>query len=383
MADKDLYEILGIPKNANDNEIKTAYRKLAMKYHPDKNKDDKNAETKFKEISAAYEILKDPQKKSAYDQYGHEAFRQGNMGPGFKGFDDFASNFNFSDFNSIFEDFFGDSFGTSSRQRHGPQRGNDLRFNMSISLTEAFKGKKSQIRIPTYLVCDSCNGTASADGSGPTTCATCSGYGKVRSSSGFFSIERPCSTCHGEGAVISNPCLKCSGLGQLKKQKTISVNIPAGVDTGTRIRVSGEGEPGQKGASNGDLYIFLDVKRDKLFEREEQNIFCQIPISITNAILGGEIEVPTIENKKARLKIPPGTQSGTQFRLKGKGMTILRQNRRGDMYIEATVEMPVNLTSKQKTIMKEFEAEGGTSKAHSPKSQSFFKKLKEVWEELT
>jgi len=376
MADKDFYEILGVQKNASDDEIKKSYRKLAMKYHPDRNKDNKEAERKFKETAAAYEILKDPEKRSAYDQYGHDAFRQGGMG-GAQGFGDFAGGFS-----DIFEEFFGGGFGGSSRQR-GPQRGNDLRYNMSVSLQEAFNGKKSQIRIPSYDGCDLCSATGSADKSGPSTCSTCGGQGKVRSTQGFFSIERPCPTCGGEGSSIKNPCLKCSGTGQVKKQKTISVTIPAGVDTGTRIRVSGEGEPGQRGAGNGDLYIFVEVQKDKLFEREEDNIFCQIPISITTAILGGEVEVPTIDGKKARLNIPSGTQSETQFRLKGKGMSVLRQTRRGDMYIEATVEIPINLNSKQKAILQEFEKEGGTSKKHSPKSQSFFSKLKEVWEDLT
>ena len=286
------------------------------------------------------------------------------------------------DIGDIFEEFFGGGFGGQSRQR-GPQRGNDLRYNMSVSLQEAFNGKKSQIRIPSYDGCDLCSATGSADKSGPSTCSTCGGQGKVRSTQGFFSIERPCPTCGGEGSSIKNPCLKCSGTGQVKKQKTISVTIPAGVDTGTRIRISGEGEPGQRGAGNGDLYIFVEVQKDKLFEREEENIFCQIPISITTAILGGDVEVPTIEGKKARLNIPAGTQSETQFRLKGKGMSILRQTRRGDMYVEANVEIPVNLNSKQKGILQEFEKEGGTSKKHSPKSQSFFSKLKEVWEDLT
>ena len=376
MADKDFYEILEVSQNASDAEIKKSYRKLAMKYHPDQNKGNQEAEKKFKEISAAYEILKDSEKRAAYDQYGHDAFRQGGMG-GAHGFGDFAGGFS-----DIFEEFFGGGFGTSSRQR-GPSRGNDLRYNMSISLQDAFAGKKTQIRIPSYVGCDLCNNTGSADKSGPSTCSSCNGHGKVRSTSGFFSIERPCPSCGGEGSSIKNPCLKCSGTGQIKKQKTISVNIPKGVDNGTRIRISGEGEPGQRGASSGDLYIFTNVKKDRLFQREEENILCQIPISITTAILGGEIEVPTIEGKKARLTIPVGTQSDTQFRLRGKGMSILRQSRRGDMYVEISVEIPVNLTTKQKAILQDFEKEGGTSKTHSPKSQNFFQKIKEVWEDIT
>ena len=253
MADKDFYEILGVQKNASDDEIKKSYRKLAMKYHPDRNKDDKESERKFKEVSAAYEILKDSEKRSAYDQYGHDAFRQG-MGGG-QGFGDFGGGFS-----DIFEEFFGGGFGGQSRQR-GPQRGNDLRYNMSISLQEAYSGKKSQIRIPSYESCDLCSATGSADKTGPRTCSTCGGQGKVRSTQGFFSIERPCPTCGGEGSSIKNPCLKCSGTGQVKKQKTISVTIPAGVDTGTRIRISGEGEPGERGAGNGDLYIFVEVTK--------------------------------------------------------------------------------------------------------------------------
>ena len=376
MADKDFYEILGVSKNANNDEIKKSYRKLAMKYHPDRNKGDKAAEKKFKEVSAAYDILKDPKKKSTYDQYGHEAFRQGGMG-GAQGFGDFAGGFS-----DIFEEFFGSGFGSSQQRSRGPSRGSDLRYNMTVNLQDAFSGKKTKIKIPSYTECDSCSATGSADKSGPSTCSSCNGYGKVRSTSGFFSIERTCPNCGGQGSTLKNPCLKCNGLGKVKKPKTISVTIPEGVDTGTRIRISGEGEPGERGAGNGDLYIFVNVENDKIFEREEENLFCQIPISITTAILGGEIEVPTIEGKKARLKIPAGTQSETQFRLQGKGMSILRQKRRGDMYVEANVEIPVNLTKKQKEILKEFENEGGTSKVHSPKSQSFFQKIKEVWEDL-
>lgn len=376
MADKDFYEILGVSRAANDDDIKKSYRKLAMKYHPDRNKGDKGAEKKFKEISLAYEILKDNQKRAAYDQYGHDAFKQGGMGGG-HGFGDFASGFS-----DIFEEFFGEGFGSASRQRR-PSRGNDLRYNMTISLHEAFTGKKAQIRIPSSIDCDACNSTGGAGGSTPSTCRSCNGYGKVRTSSGFFTVERTCSECGGAGESITNPCLKCSGTGQIKKQKTLSVTIPKGIDTGNRIRISGEGERGQRGAGSGDLYIFVEVKKDNLFNREGENIFCYVPVSITIAILGGEIEVPTIEGKKARLTIPSGTQSETQFRLKGKGMTILRQSQRGDMYVEVGVEIPVNLTKKQKLILKEFENEGGTSNKHSPKSQGFFQKLKEAWEELT
>ena len=377
MADKDFYEILGVDRGASDDDIKKSYRKLAMKHHPDRNQGNPESEKKFKETSAAYEILKDPQKRAAYDQYGHDAFRQGGAGGG-QGFGDFGGGFS-----DIFEEFFGGGFGGSSTRQRGPSRGSDLRYNMAIPLRDAFSGKKTEIKIPGYTECETCSSTGSKDKSGPSTCSTCEGHGKVRSTSGFFSVERPCPTCGGEGSSIKNPCLKCSGTGQIKKQKTISVTIPAGVDTGTRIRITGEGEPGQRGAGNGDLYIFVEVQKDTLFEREEENLFCQIPISIITAVLGGEIQVPTIEGKKAILKIPAGTQSETQFRIRGKGMSILRQSRNGDLYVEVGVEIPVNLTTKQKSILSDFEKEGGTSKAHSPKSQSFFQKIKEVWEDLT
>lgn len=376
MAEKDYYETLGVSRNSSAEEIKKSYRKLAMKYHPDRNKGDSNAEKRFKEISEAYEVLKDPQKKSSYDQFGHAAFKQGGMGGAQGGFGDFSSGFG-----DIFEEFFGNGFGSSSRKR-GPARGSDVRYNLKISLQEAFKGKKTSIRIPSSIICNSCTGTGGAGGSKPSTCSTCNGYGKVQSSSGFFTIERTCSTCGGIGESIRNPCLKCSGTGYIEKQKTISVKIPPGVDNGTRIRVSGEGERGQRGANPGDLYIFVEIKKDQLFYREENHIYCQFPISITTAILGGDIEVPTIDGKKARLSIPPGTQPQQQFRLKEKGMSILRQSRRGDMYVEIFVEIPVNLTKKQKNALKQFEDEGGTDQAHSPKRKNFFSKLKEAWEDI-
>ena len=377
MADKDYYDILGVRQDASESELKQSYRKLAMKYHPDRNKGDKNAEKKFKEISEAYEVLKDPQKKSAYDQFGHDAFKQGGAG-GFhqQGFGNFGSGFS-----DIFEEFFGGGFGSSGDSRR-PQRGSDIRYNMTLSLQEAFTGKKTNIKIPSSFDCDSCNGTGGAGGSKPSTCPTCKGYGKVRSSSGFFTVERTCSTCGGVGESIRNPCIKCSGTGQLKKQKTISITIPPGVDNGTRIRIAGEGERGQRGASSGDLYIFANIKSNELFHRDESNIFFQFPVSVITAILGGEIEVPTIDGKKAILKIPPGTQSFQQFRLKNKGMSILRQNRRGDMYVEINVEIPVNLTNKQKEIIKKFEQEGATNTAHSPKSKDFFSKIKKAWQDF-
>ena len=343
MAERDYYNILGVKRDASESEIKKSYRKLAMKYHPDKNKGDLGAEKKFKEISEAYDVLKDPQKKSTYDQFGHDAFKAGGSS-GFQqqGFGDFSSGFG-----DIFEEFFGSGFGQSGKTRR-PQRGGDIRYNMTLSLKEAFGGKKTSIKIPSAVDCDSCKGTGGAGGTKPSTCPTCNGYGKVRSSSGFFTVERTCSTCGGIGESIRNPCIRCSGTGLVKKQKTISVNIPHGVDEGTRIRIAGEGQRGQRDANPGDLYIFINISHEDFFKREDNNIFCQIPISIITAILGGKIEVPTIDGKKAILQIPQGTQSSQQFRLKGKGMTILRQNenRRGDMYAEIIVEIPVNLTKK-------------------------------------
>tara|TARA_Y100000590_G_scaffold83785_1_gene93436 strand:+ start:19396 stop:20532 length:1137 start_codon:yes stop_codon:yes gene_type:complete len=377
MAERDYYEILGVSRNSSDAEVKKSYRKLAMKFHPDKNRGDKEAEKKFKEINEAYDVLKDPQKKSSYDQFGHAAFKQGGMGGAQGGFGDFSGGFG-----DIFEEFFGSGFGSQGSSRRGPRPGNDVRFNMTISLKEAFNGKKTSIKIPSSTDCNSCNGTGGAGGTKPSTCSTCNGYGKVRSSAGFFTVERTCSTCAGSGESIRNPCLKCSGTGQIPKQKTISVNIPSGVDNGTRIRISGEGEKGQKGSHSGDLYIFINIQNDKFFMREESNIFCNVPISIITAIIGGEIEVPTIDGKRAKLKIPPGTQAVQQFRLTGKGMSVLRQNRRGDMYVETNVEIPVNLTSKQKAILKEFGDSGAMSKDHSPKSQGFFNKIKQAWDDL-
>ena len=376
MADKDYYEVLGVNKEASESDIKKSYRKLAMKYHPDTNKGNPKAEKKFKEINEAYEVLKDPEKKSSYDQFGHDAFKQGGMG-GSQGFGDFSSGFG-----DIFEEFFGGGFGNSTSSRRAA-RGSDVRYNMTISLQEAFLGKKTSIKIPSSINCDSCKGTGGAGGAKPTTCPSCNGHGKVRSSSGFFTIERTCSNCGGQGEYVRNPCIKCSGTGQVNKQKTISVSIPAGVDNGTRIRISGEGGKGQRGSGPGDLYIFINVSEDNFFQREGPNIYCQIPISIVTAIMGGEIKVLTIEGKKAILQIPSGTQSTQQFRMKGKGMSIIRQTRRGDMFVETKVEIPVNLTKKQKEILKQFEQAGGTSKAHSPKSQGFFSKIKDAWDDLS
>ena len=371
MAKRDFYDVLGVSKNASPEELKSAYRKLAVKYHPDKNPDDKASEDKFKEAGEAYGILSDKEKKQNYDNFGHAAFEGGGggrQGGGFGG----------ADFSDIFEDFFGDFGGGQSRgRRKTNNRGSDLRYDLSITLEEAYEGKKQDIKFSTTEKCNTCKGNGSKPGHSPDRCTVCGGNGKVRSNQGFFTVQQTCPQCAGSGEEITNPCTDCNGQGNKQASKKISVTIPKGVDDGTRIRLSGKGEAGIKGGVNGDLYIFVEVQKDRLFEREEENLFCQIPISITTAILGGDVEVPTIEGKKARLNIPAGTQSETQFRLKGKGMSILRQTRRGDMYVEANVEIPVNLNTKQKGILQEFEKEGGTSKKHSPKSQSFFSKLKE------
>jgi molecular chaperone DnaJ len=377
MSKRDYYEVLGVPKGASADEMKKAYRKLAMKYHPDRNPDDKEAETKFKELNEAYDILKDDQKRAAYDQYGHAAFENGGGGGagGFGGFGGFGGGFA-----DIFEEMFGMAGGGRGRQQSN--RGADLRYNMDITLEEAFSGKKADITIPTMAACDTCNGTGGKDGAKPTTCSTCGGHGRVRVQQGFFTVERTCHVCHGTGQTVSDPCPDCHGTGQQRKEKKLEVSIPAGVEEGTRIRVSGEGEAGRNGAPAGDLYIFLDVQPHRIFQRDGANIFCEVPISMTTAALGGSIEVPTIEGGRAKVTIPEGTQNGERFRLRGKGMSILRSSARGDMFIEVHVEIPVNLSKKQRELLKEFDEETDQKK-HSPHSSGFFDKVKEFWEDLT
>jgi molecular chaperone DnaJ len=377
MAKKDYYETLGLKRDASAEEIKKAYRKAAMQYHPDRNSGDKSAEQKFKEVNEANDVLSDPQKRAAYDQFGHAAFEGG--GGGFEhGFTrDFGSGFA-----DIFDEMFGDFMGGGrGRGRQTSYQGADLRYNLEISLVEAFKGDKKNIRVPTSVACGSCSGTGSAGGAAPITCATCHGHGKVRAQQGFFTIERRCPTCHGQGQVIKEPCKTCGGAGRVNHEKTLSVTIPGGVEDGTRIRLAGEGEAGLRGAPPGDLYIFLTVAPHRIFQREGANIFCRVPIPFTTAALGGNIEVPTVEGGRARVTIPAGTQSGHQFRLKNKGMSILRSKERGDMFVQATVETPVNLTKKQKELLAEFDKEGKGEK-HSPESYGFFSKVKEIWEDL-
>src|SRR5579863_814455 len=374
MAKQDFYEILGVGKSADADELKRAYRKLAMQYHPDRNPGDQSAEQKFKGISEAYDVLKDDQKRAAYDRFGHAAFENGSRGPG-----DFAGGFQ-GGFADIFEEMFG-AMGAGRRAQSGPSRGSDLRYNIEVALEDAFKGKQTTIRVATFVHCDTCKGAGAEPGSRPVACRTCQGRGRVRSQQGFFTIERPCPTCQGTGQTIEKPCRPCGGQGRVRREKTLSVNIPAGVEDGTRIRLAGEGEVGVHGAAPGDLYIFVAVAQHAIFQRDGANIYCRVPLPFTTAALGGSVEVPTVEGSRTRVTVPPGTQSGHRFRLKGKGMSILRSPMRGDMYVHAVVETPVNLTKRQQELLREFDKEGDERKTH-PESAGFFAKVKEFFEDL-
>ena len=377
MAKRDYYETLGITKGADAAEIKKAYRQKAKELHPDRNSDNPRAEDQFKEANEAYEVLKDAEKKAAYDRYGHAAF-EGGMGGGGGGqrgggHGDFSSAFS-----DVFDDLFG-NFGGGGRQRSSAQRGNDLRYNLRINLEDAFSGLQKTVNVPAAVSCGSCNGTGAEDGSQPVTCPTCAGMGKVRAQQGFFTVERTCPTCNGMGQTIKDPCHSCHGQGRVEKEKSLSVNIPAGVETGTRIRLAGEGEAGMLGGPTGDLYIFIEVNDHKLFERDNVNLYCQVPVSIAKASLGGEIEVPTIDGGRSRVKIPEGSQSGRQMRLRGKGMPALRGNGTGDMFIELAVETPVNLTARQKEILREFD---DIQAENNPNSSNFFKSVKNFWDQM-
>ncbi len=379
MSKEDFYTLLGVSRDAEAGEIKKAYRKLAMKYHPDRNPGDKEAERKFKEINEAYEVLKDDEKRAAFDRFGHAAFEQGGPGGGFGG--GFGGG-GFGGFADIFDEMFGD-FGGGGRGggQSGAGRGSDLRYNMEITLEEAFEGKKTNIRVPTSVACDGCHGSGAAGGAAPVSCSTCGGHGRVRTQQGFFTVERTCPSCQGTGQVIKEPCSTCGGQGRVHKEKNLSVTIPAGVEDGTRIRLGEEGEAGLRGAPPGDLYIFLSVSPHRMFRRDGANIHCRAPIPMTTAALGGAIEVPTVEGTLTRVSIPAGAQSGQQFRLKSKGMRILRSEARGDMFVQIAVETPVALSKKQKELLKEFEDESNHKK-HSPESHGFFDKVKELWEDL-
>ncbi len=378
MAKRDYYEVLGIARGADAAEIKKAYRQKAKELHPDRNKDNPDAEAQFKEANEAYEVLKDADKKAAYDRYGHAAFENGmggGGGHGPRGQADFASAFS-----DVFDDLFGDFMGgRGGARRSAAQRGNDLRYNLRINLEDAFTGLQKTINVPTAVSCGSCKGTGAEGGSEPQTCPTCSGMGKVRAQQGFFTVERTCPTCSGMGQTIKNPCQTCHGQGRVQKEKSLSVNIPAGVETGTRIRLAGEGEAGMRGGPTGDLYIFIEVNDHALFERDNTNLYCRVPVSIATAALGGEIEVPTIDGGRGRVKVPEGSQSGRQMRLRGKGMPALRGGSVGDMFIELAVETPVKLTARQREILKEFDQ---LSEENNPQGSSFFNSVKNFWDSM-
>ena len=368
---RDYYETLGVAKDADAETIKKAFRKLAMQHHPDKNPDDKNADHKFKEINEAYDILKDQQKRAAYDRFGHAAFENGGAGRGGQGFA--GGGFDFAD---IFDEMFGEFMG-GRRGNQARSRGGDLRYNMEISLEEAFNGKQATIKVPTSVSCDACHGSGGEKGAQPVSCPACHGHGKVRVTQGFFTIERTCQACQGAGRVIEKPCKTCHGSGRTAKEKTLQVTIPSGVEDGTRIRLAGEGEAGMRGSAAGDLYIFLSVASHRIFQRDGANIHCRVPIPMATAALGGQIDIPTIDGGKAKVSIPAGAQTGQQFRLKSKGMSVLRSATRGDMYVQIAVETPVNLSKKQRELLEQFDAEGRKSGNHSPESDGFFARIKE------
>ncbi len=370
MSKRDYYDVLGCKKGAPAEEIKVAYRKLAMEIHPDRNPDDKTAEVRFKEINEAYDVLKDGQKRAAYDRFGLAAFEQGG-GRGQGNPFDFASSFT-----DIFDDLFGEF--TGGKQRRRQNRGGDLRYNLEITLEEAFKGRATQIMVPTAIACEACGGSGAEAGSKPEQCPTCSGIGKVRAQQGFFTIERTCPQCRGNGRIVRNPCKPCHGTGHVQKERTLSVDVPPGVEEGTRIRLSGEGQAGVNGGPAGDLYIFISVAPHAIFQRDGHDLYCRAPISFVTASLGGAIEVPTLDGGRAKVNVPDGTQSGRQFRLRAKGMPVLRGGgMQGDLYVEVAVETPVKLSKKQRELLKAFEKE--SAEGTHPESESFLSKLKEFW----
>jgi molecular chaperone DnaJ len=370
MAKADYYETLGVTRTATDVELKASFRKLAMQCHPDRNPGDAAAELRFKEINEAYQCLSDGQKRAAYDRFGHAAFENGGAGGGGMG-DGFASSMS-----DIFDDLFGDMMGGGRRGRaNGRERGNDLRYNLEITLEEAFKGKTATIKVPSLMTCEACSGSGAKPGSKPKACTTCGGAGRVRAQQGFFAIERTCPTCQGRGEMIDNPCDVCRGAGRVTRERSLSVNIPPGVEDGTRIRLAGEGESGLRGGPAGDLYIFLSMKAHPFFQRDGADLFCRVPISMVQAALGGEFTVHTVDGSEAKVKVPEGTQSGKQFKLKAKGMPVLRSREFGDLYIQANVETPQNLTKRQRELLSEFETES-SNKTH-PESSGFFTRMKD------
>jgi molecular chaperone DnaJ len=386
---KDFYEILGADKKATAEELKKAYRQLAVKYHPDKNPGNKDAEHRFKEINEAYDVLKDEQKRAAYDRFGHGAF-QGGMGGGRPGAGGGFSGFGGAGaggFGDIFEEMFGDFMSGAAqgqgggRGQNAARRGADLSHEMEITLEEAFKGKDAPVKISTWQGCAGCSGSGAEKGSKPETCTACNGSGRTRAQQGFFMVERACTVCGGAGQTIKNPCKTCGGSGRTRKEKTLQVSVPAGIEDGTRIRLAGEGEAGVRGGPAGDLYVFLSIKPHRFFQREGAQLHCRVPVPVHTVALGGTVEVPTIDGKRMKVTIPAGTQTGQQFRLKGKGMTVLRSPARGDMYVEVAVETPVNLSKKQKELLGEFAGDGNDAKTN-PQSHSFFDKMKDLWEDL-
>lgn len=376
---QDFYTTLGVDRGADDAAIKSAFRKAAMKYHPDRNQGDASAEHKFKEVNEAYEILSDPQKRAAYDRYGHAAFKNGGWPNGFNGFAG-GAGFDASAFSDVFEDLFSDIMGARGQRSRGPGRGADLKYGLEITLEEAYAGKKATITVPGSVACETCEGSGAKKGSGPSACGTCRGAGRVRVQQGFFTLERTCPQCGGEGRVITDPCTDCSGQGRVRRDRTLSVDVPAGIENGTRIRLAGEGEAGPRGGPEGDLYIFVEVKGHELFERDGADLYCALPVPMTTAALGGDIEAPTIEGGRVSINVPEGTQTGKRFRVKGKGMTRLNQKGRGDLFVEIGVETPVNLTARQKELLREFCAAGGDD--CNPSSAGFFARAKKFWDGL-
>ena len=372
MSKRDYYEVLGVERTVTEVELKASFRKLAMQHHPDRNPGDKQAEVRFKEINEAYQVLSDGQKRAAYDRFGHQAFAQAEgAGPGFgPDFSDFMSD--------IFDTFFGD---TRQRGRgQARERGADRRADLEITLEDAYRGKTATIDVPTNMLCERCAGSGAKQGAKPRTCATCHGHGRVRATQGFFSIERACPTCHGRGQTIDDPCTACAGMGRVTRERQLSVNIPPGVEDGTRIRLAGEGDAGGRGAAAGDLYLFLSVKPHAFYQRDGADLFCRVPISMVTAALGGEISVPTLNGGEAKLRLPDGVQTGKQFRMKGKGMPVLRGREFGDLHIQAVVETPQSLTRRQRELLVEFDKE--SSSATQPESSGFFAKVKDFFEGL-
>ncbi|TLX48269.1 molecular chaperone DnaJ [Pseudoalteromonas phenolica] len=377
MSKRDYYEVLGVAKDASERDIKKAYKRLAMKYHPDRTEGDADLEAKFKEVKEAYEVLTDSQKRQMYDQYGHAAFDQ-NGGGGHGGFGG-----GHGDFGDIFGDVFGDIFGGGGRRQSRQQRGSDLRYNMELSLEEAVRGKEVEIKVPTWVSCEPCDGSGAKAGSKPKTCPTCHGAGQVQMRQGFFAVQQTCPTCQGTGSVISDPCNSCHGQGRVEKTKTLSVKIPAGVDTGDRIRLTGEGEAGMHGAPSGDLYVQVSVREHPIFTRDGNNLYCEVPISFTTAAIGGEIEVPTLDGR-ANLKIPAESQTGKMFRMRGKGVKSVRSGSVGDLICKVVIETPVNLNDRQKELLKELEESMGADNGKNrPKAQGFFDGVKKFFDDLT